>query len=128
MRKQNVLRDKNFAFALRIVKLYQYLKKSHNEFILSKQILRSGTSIGASIRESENAASPKDFLHKLTIALKEADETAYWLELLYRSEFLEEKLYDSLQVECNELISILTASIKTLKAKNSQLSNLNSEL
>jgi four helix bundle protein len=128
MSKQNVLKEKSLNFAIRIVKLSQYLKAEQKEFVLSKQILRSGTSIGASIRESKNAASSKDFLHKLTIALKEADETAYWLELLYKSEFLEEKLYESLQTDCDEIISILTASIKTLKAKNSQLSNLKSEL
>ncbi len=113
--KRNVLKEKSFDFAVRIIKLYQFLVKEHNEFILSKQVLRSGTSVGASIRESINAASKKDFIHKLTISLKEADETVYWLELLYRTNFLEENLYLSLTNDCNEIIKLLTASLKTAK-------------
>ena len=115
MRKENILRQKSFAFALRIIKLYQYLMNTHNEFILSKQVLRSGTSIGALIRESENASSKKDFIHKLNIALKEADETQYWLELLYASGFINKKLFDSLEMDCEELIKLLVASLKTAK-------------
>jgi four helix bundle protein len=117
MRKNNVLKEKSFAFALRIIKLYQFLKTEQKEYVLSRQILRCGTSVGACIRESENAASRKDFIHKLTIALKEADETQYWLELLCKSDFLENKLYVSLVADCNELVSMLVSSIKTLKAK-----------
>src|SRR5437868_12648078 len=107
MRKSNILREKSFGFALKIIKLYKALTTNHKEYVLSKQLLRSGTAIGALIRESENAASLKDFLFKLTIALKEADETLYWLELLFRSEYLNIELYQQLHQDCNELISML---------------------
>jgi len=113
--KQNILKEKSFAFAIRVVKLYQYLKTEKKEFVLSKQLLRSGTSIGAQIRESGNAASKKDFIHQLTIALKEADETAYWLELLFKTEILNQKLYHSMIDNCNELIKLLISSLKTVK-------------
>lgn len=113
--KANILKDKSFAFAIRIIKFYQFLRKEHVEYILSRQILRSGTSVGASIRESINAASKRDFIHKLTIALKEADETAYWLELLFHTELIEEKIFHSLISDCNEIIKLLTASLKTAK-------------
>lgn len=116
-RKPNVLKDKSFAFALRIIRLYKYLIIEHKEFILSKQLMRSGTSIGALIRESENAASLKDFLNKLTVALKEADESQYWLELLFQSDYIAEKEYNSINSDCKELIGILVASVKTLKQK-----------
>lgn len=82
--KENVIKSKSFAFALRIVKLYKYLSTTHNEYVLSKQLLRSGTAIGALVRESEHAESKADFIHKLSIALKEANETDYWLELFYQ--------------------------------------------
>ena len=113
--KKNILKDKSFAFAIRVVKLYQFLKKENGEYVLPRQVLRSGTSIGALIRESINASSKKDFIHKLTVALKEADETSYWLELLYHTNYLEEKLYHSLVEDCNEIIKLLTASLKTAK-------------
>ncbi|MCW3073953.1 MAG: hypothetical protein JWP69_1022 [Flaviaesturariibacter sp.] len=117
MRKPNVLKDKSFAFALKIVSLYKTLQNEYKEFVLSKQVLRSGTAIGAMIRESENAASLKDFLNKLTIALKEADETQYWLELLFQSNYIPDAAYKSLHEDCSELISILVASVKTVKEK-----------
>lgn len=113
--KKNILKDESFAFAIRVVNLYAYLKKEPKEFILSKQVLRSGTSIGACIRESMNAASKRDFIHKLTIALKGADETLYWLDLLYQTDLLEEKIYLSLVDDCSELSKLLTASLKTAK-------------
>lgn len=116
MRKNNILKEKSFSFALKIVILYKQLVEK-KEFVLSKQVLRSGTAIGALIRESENAASSKDFLNKLTIALKEADETDYWLELLFQSEFIIIEQYQVLSKECRELISILIASVKTVKAR-----------
>jgi four helix bundle protein len=115
MRKENILKNKSFAFALRIIDLYKWLQTTQKEYILSKQVLRSGTSIGAMIRESENAASRKDFLNKLNVALKEADETCYWLELLSQSKYLEQNLFDSLIKDCNDLVSMLIASVKTLK-------------
>lgn len=111
--KENIIKDKSFAFALRVVKLYQFLCDSKKEYVLSKQILRSGTSIGANIRESEHGQSKADFIHKLSISLKEANETDYWLELLYKSDYLEEKLYFSLKQDCEEILKILTAIIKT---------------
>jgi len=115
LRKKNILKEKTFAFAVRIIKLYKYLKSNHNEYILSKQIIRSGTSIGALIRESENAESKKDFIHKLNISLKETDETQYWLELLYETEFITKKMFDSINSDVEELIKMLVASVKTTK-------------
>ena len=104
------------AYAIRIVNLYKYLVLQKNEHVLSKQLLRSGTSIGANTRESKNAQSRKDFLTKLSIALKEADETEYWLELLYETEYLDENQYLSIQNDTSELIKILTSIIKKLKS------------
>ena len=122
MRKENILKEKTFSFALNVINVYKELVNIKKEFVLSKQVLRSGTSIGALVRESENAASTKDFLNKLNVALKEADETQYWLELLFKSGYIENDIFISLYNDCNEIISILIASIKTLKVKlNSQL-------
>jgi len=111
----NTVRDKSFRFALRIVKLYQYLKEEKKEYVLSKQVLRSGTAIGALIRESQHAESKADFIHKLAIALKEANETEYWIELLFHSEYLEQKSYQSIHADIEELLKLLTSIIKTTK-------------
>lgn len=116
----SILNTKSYAFAIRIVKLSQFLQKDKSEYILSKQILRSGTAIGALIRESEFGQSKSDFIHKLSIALKEANETDYWISLLYDTEYIDFCQCTSIQADCNELISLLVASIKTLKT------NLNS--
>ena len=115
MRKNNILKEKSFSFAVRIIKLYKYLKNKHNEYILSKQIVRSGTTIGALIRESEDAESKKDFIHKLNISLKEADETQCWLELLYATDFITRRMFDSINSDVEELIKLLVSSIKTSK-------------
>ena len=104
------------VYAIRIVNLYKYLVLQKNEHVLSKQLLRSGTSIGANTRESKNAQSRKDFLTKLSIALKEADEKEYWLELLYKTGYLDENQYQSIQNDTSELIKILTSIIKKLKS------------
>lgn len=112
---KNVLKDKTYAFAIRIVKLTQYLQDEKKEFILSKQILRSGTAVGALISESEFAQSKPDFISKLHIALKEANETNYWIDLLKDTQYINEKMYNSIQPEIKELISILVSSIKTSK-------------
>lgn len=112
---KNVLKDKSYQFAIRIVKLTQYLQNEKNEFILSKQILRSGTAVGALVCESEFAQSKSDFISKLHIALKEANETNYWIDLLKDTQFINEKMYNSIQPEIKELISILVSSIKTSK-------------
>lgn len=112
---KNILKEKSYQFAIRIVKLTQYLQNDKNEFILSKQILRSGTAVGALISESEFAQSKPDFISKLHIALKEANETNYWIDLLKDTQFINEKMYNSIQPEIKELISILVSSIKTSK-------------
>jgi len=113
--KKDLLREKSFTFALRIIKLSQYLQKVHKEYILSKQIMRSGTSIGALIREAQYAQSKADFLHKLTIALKEANETEYWLLLLNQSGYLDNKMLQSIQHEIDELLKLLISSTKKIK-------------
>lgn len=115
--KKNVIKGKSFDFALRIVKLYQYLIDSKKEFVLSKQLLKSGTSIGAMIRESEHAESKSDFIHKLSIALKEANETEYWVQLIYKSSYIREKEFNSINSDLTELLKLLTSIIKTSKSK-----------
>ena len=112
---KSILRDKSYQFAIQIVKLSQFLQREQKEFILSKQIIRSGTAIGALIREAEFAQSKADFIHKFHISLKEANETEYWLCILFDTNYIEKKLFESLQTECKELISMLVSSIKTLK-------------
>jgi four helix bundle protein len=111
------LREKSYKFAVRIVRLSQFLQREKKEFILNKQVLRSGTAIGALIREAEYAQSNADFINKLSIALKEANETDYWLSLLKDTNYIETNLYDSFYQDSNELISMLVSSIKTAKAK-----------
>ena len=113
--KESILRDKSYAFALRIVKLYQHLAKEQREFVLSKQILRSGTSIGANIEEAGQAQSKPDFIHKLSIAQKESFETHYWLRLLRDSGLLGSKIADSMIEDVIEVQKLITASIKTAK-------------
>ena len=116
-REQNILLDKSQAFAGRIIRMYRYLSTEKKEQILSKQILRSGTSIGANLTESKNAQSTADYLNKQNIALKEADETAYWIKNLYQGGYLNEKEYQSIAYDCDELIKMLVTSIKTLKGR-----------
>lgn len=94
---ESILRDKSYLFALRVVRLYKHLNKQHKEYILSKQILRSGTSIGALVREAQYAQSTKDFINKLSIALKEANESEYWLILLKDSEYITKKMHDNIE-------------------------------
>ena len=98
--KANVLKDKSFLFAIRIINLSKFLINEHKEYILSKQIVKSGTAVGALIRESEHAESTKDFIYKFSIALKESNESLYWLDLLAATDFLEEKMYFSLKKDC----------------------------
>lgn len=112
---RNILREKSYAFALRIVKLCKFLTVEKKEYILSKQVMRSGTSIGANIAEAGQGQSKPDFIHKMSISLKEAFETQYWIELLRDGEYLEVNFAESLLVDCCELQKILTASIKTAK-------------
>lgn len=113
--KQNPLKVKSFQFALKIVKLYTFLSEQKREYVLSKQLLRSGTSIGANIRVAQNAQSKVDFIHKFSISQKECDETLYWLKLLHQSGFLEEKDFDTIYAEAMELLKMLRSSILTTK-------------
>lgn len=115
---ENILKTKSFAFALRIIKLYQYLGNEHKEYVLSRQLLRSGTSIGANIGEATHAQSKSDFISKLSIAQKEACETNYWIRLLSESGFVKHALAGSLLGDCEELQRLLAASIKTAKNNN----------
>lgn len=114
-RKPNVLKTKSYAFALRIVNLYKHLAFQKSEYVLSKQVLRSGTSVGANIVEGNRAQSKSDFIHKLSISLKEAAETEYWLCLLRDGEFITVEQAESLTKDCVELQKILISSIKTAK-------------
>jgi four helix bundle protein len=113
--RNDVLKEKSFAFAVRCINLYKYLVDNKKEFIISKQLLRSGTSVGANVRESKNAESAMDFIHKLGIAQKECDETMYWLELLKTTEFLDAKMFDSMFQDAAELLKIIKSSILTKK-------------
>lgn len=117
MKKNNLIQNKSYQFAVRIVNLYKYLSMVKKEFILSKQVLRSGTAIGALIREAEHAQSTADFINKMSIALKEANETLYWLELLQETNYLIEKDYQSIYNDANELVKILVSIVKTTKSK-----------
>ena len=111
----SIIQKKSRDFAIRIINCYNYLVSEKHEQVMSKQLLRCGTSIGANTRESKNAQSRMDFLNKLNIALKEADETEYWLDLLHETQYLDDKMYNSLNSDCVELIKMLTAIIKKLK-------------
>jgi four helix bundle protein len=113
--KTNPIKEKSFAFALRVVELAKYLEWERKEFVLSRQILRSGTAIGALVREAEHAESKADFIHKMSIALKEANETLYWLELLHQAEYIDEQSFQSIGADSEELIKLLTAIVKTSK-------------
>ncbi len=115
-KEENVLKQKSYSFALQIVKVCLTLQEKR-EFVLSKQLLRSGTSIGALVEEANQAESKADFIHKLSIANKEANETHYWIRLLIDSKILESEKGEGYLLECTELIKILTASIKTSKSK-----------
>ena len=118
---KNVIMDKSKQFAIRIVRFAKYLRLEKGEKIIAHQILRCGTSIGANVHESRNAQSREDFAHKLSIALKEADETNYWLDILLGAEIIDQRLYDSLWKDLDEVISLLTAIIKTTKNNKTTL-------
>lgn len=114
--EDNVILVKSKSFALRVIRLYRYLCDERNEFVLSKQVLRSGTSIGANAKEASQAQSKKDFLAKIHIALKEASETEYWLELLHESNYIDDVAFESIYAENKALLRILTSIIKSSKA------------
>ncbi|MBI2430196.1 MAG: four helix bundle protein [Ignavibacteriales bacterium] len=115
MAKENVVREKSFGLAIRIVRLYKFLCEEKKEFVLSKQVLRSGTSIGANVREADNAESKADFIHKMGIAQKEADETLYWLELLKETSYMTDGKFSSLYSEAEEVIKLIKRIIITAK-------------
>ena len=114
---ENVVEVKSFAFAVRIVKLCRILADRNKEHVLSKQLLRSGTSIGANISEAEKGQSKADFYAKMSIALKEANETHYWLRLLHKTEYLSDKEFDSMEKDIKEIISLLVSNCKTRTIK-----------
>ena len=115
MSNNSIAKQKSMAFSKRMVRLYQFLTKEHREYVMSKQLLRSGTSIGANITEAIYGSSRKDFVAKLQIAQKEAAETLYWLELLNSCDYIPNNLYTSLSKDCRELMSILCATIKSIE-------------
>ncbi|MDL2144965.1 MULTISPECIES: four helix bundle protein [Flavobacterium] len=116
--KENIIQDKSFLFAVRIINLYKYLTAEKKEFVLSKQILRCGTSIGANIEESIGGRSDKEFLFKLEISYKEARETIYWLKLLKATDYISAVEFESIHKEAEEICKILAKIILTLKGKN----------
>jgi four helix bundle protein len=118
MNSESVLRKKSFDFAVRVINLYKYLRKKHGEYTVSQQILRSGTAVGALIREAEFAESRKDFMHKLYIGLKEPNESLYWLDLLAATGYISQKMFASIYTDCSELVKMLVSSIKTIKNRN----------
>jgi four helix bundle protein len=118
MKTGNPLRDKSFAFAVRVVNTYKFLTIEHKEFVMSRQLLRSGTAIGALFREAEQAESKADFIHKMAVAQKESNESIYWLELLNETAFLEKGVFDSLFSDAEELIKLITAIIKSSRGIN----------
>ena len=113
----NHIEDKSFDFAVRIVNLYRFVQETQKEYVLSKQLLRSGTSIGANVAEAQHAQSRADFLAKMKIASKEANETQYWIKLLYKTEYLSESQYNSIHSDIDEISSILISICKTLQTK-----------
>ena len=113
--KENIIQEKSLQFAIRIVKLCKIIRNEKHEYELASQLLRSGTSIGANICESKNAQSKNDFINKLNIALKENDETEYWIRLLYKADILDKRCFDSIHNDCLEIIRLLTSIIKTSK-------------
>ena len=117
MKKDNIVVEKTYAFAIRIVNCYKYLNAEQKEFIISKQMLRSGTSIGANVEEAVGGQSEKDFYSKLHIAYKEARETNYWLRLLRDTEFLDRKMSESILTDNDEILKLIGSIIKTMKSK-----------
>ena len=117
VKNESIIATKAYSFALEIITLYKYLVTEKKEFVLSKQLLRSGTSIGANINEALSAQSKRDFVHKLSISLKEARETSYWLNLLKDSEYIKQESFTNLSNKCNEILKILSSIILTTKQK-----------
>ena len=121
--KENIIKEKTFTFAIRIVKLYKYMCDEKKEYTLSKQLLRSGTSVGAMVREAEHAETKKDFVHKMAIAQKEINETMYWLDLLKETEYLSAHHHKSISIDAVEIIKILTSIILSTKSSIADAKN-----
>ena len=117
MSNNGILKSKSFDFAVRTIKLYQYLKKKYGEYVISEQVLKAGTSVGALIREAEFAESRKDFVHKLYIGLKEANEIDYWLDLLFATNYINKRMFESMKRDVLEILKMLAASVKTSKLR-----------
>ncbi len=116
--KENVVKNKSFRFAIRIVRLYQFFVTDKNEFVISKQLLRSGTSVGAMVREAEHAETKKDFIHKMAIAQKEINESIYWLELLKETDYLNHSEFESIYGDAIEIIKLITSIIISTKSNS----------
>jgi len=114
---ESILKTKSYNFALRIVRFFQFLRKEKKEYVLSKQILKSGTAIGALIREAEFGQSRADFVNKMQISLKEANETDYWLNILCDTDYITDKMFQSIDFDCQELIKLLVSTVKTSKQR-----------
>ena len=117
----NVIQTKSYAFAIRIVNAYKFLTNDQKEYVLSKQMLRSGTAIGALVAEAHHAQSSADFLNKMNVALKEANETFYWLSLLRDTDYLSEQIYKSISIDCKELIALLVSIVKSVTVSYTHL-------
>lgn len=119
MKKEVILKTKSFDFAVRVTRFYKYILENKKEYVLSKQLLRSGTAIGALVREAQNAERTADFIHKLAIAQKECDETMYWLELLKQTDFISKKEFESINKDAVELLKMIRSVIITVKSNRS---------
>lgn len=118
--KKSILKEYSFEFALEVISMYKTLATDRREFVISKQLLRSGTSVGANIREAQNAQSSADFIHKLYISQKECDESLYWLELLFHSKYIQETEFNELAIKANSILKMIKSAILTTKQKNSK--------
>ena len=116
--EESLIEEKTFMFAKRMVKAYQYFSANKKEFVLSRQLLRSGTSIGAMVQEARFAQSKADFINKLSIALKEANEAKYWIRLLYETDYMDKSMYDSVYSDAKEIVAILVSIVRTSKGDN----------
>ena len=121
MVENNVLAEKSIEFAIRIVNCYKYLTKRKHETVMAKQVLRSGTSIGANVHEAIYAQSKADFVNKMNISMKEAGETSYWLTILHRTEYLDTEMYNSIDSDLKEILRIIASTIKTSKSNEQQI-------
>ncbi len=128
MKTENIIKSRSFLFSVKVVTLYKFLVSEKKEFVMSKQLLRSGTAIGALVRESEHAESKADFIHKMSIGLKEANETEYWIDLLNASDYLHHDQYQNFKKDIQEILRLLVSIIKTQNKSNFQFSIINCQI